>query len=410
MSFEIITLGDILTFSNGKTSPDRVNEGQYEVYGANGTIGSTDSINAPRNTIVIGRVGSYCGAVHFSKKECWVTDNAIKANAKNNTNSYYAYHLLSYLDLNRYRAGSGQPLINQSILNSLKVPNIDVFQQNKIAYILENIDKRIDLLKETNQTLESIAQAIFNSWFINFDPVHAKQQRIKCAGIDKTTADLFPDSFVESELGLIPNGWVVTDIKGICDVITNGGTPSRSNILYWENGTIPWYKTGELTDSFLINHSENITELGLEKSSVKLMDKESVVMAIYAAPTVGRLGILTQASTFNQATTGMKAKQEVGFVFLYLTLFFGRSWFNNRANGAAQQNISKGIVESYKLVLPTEDILDCFNANLMPVFKKIEQNINQIHTLSKLRDTLLPRLISGKLDLSEIEEQLDGVV
>lgn len=409
MSSESITLGDILTFSNGKTSPDRASNGQYAVYGANGTIGLTDLINAPQDTIVIGRVGSYCGAVHFSKKECWVTDNAIKANAKNNTNPYYAYHLLSYLDLNRYRAGSGQPLINQSILNSLKVPNIDLLQQNKIAYVLENIDKRIDLLNKTNDTFDSIAQAIFKSWFIDFDPVHAKKQGNRYDGIDKATANLFPDSFEESELGLIPKGWVVTDIKGICEVITNGGTPSRSNILYWENGTIPWYKTGELTDSFLINHSENITELGLEKSSVKLMDKESVLMAIYAAPTVGRLGILTQASTFNQATTGMKAKEDIGYVFLYLTLLFGRAWFNNRANGAAQQNISKAIVESYKLVLPSANILNSFNICLMPIFKKIEQNINQMHSLSNLRDTLLPRLIAGKLDLSKIEEQLEGV-
>ncbi|QWD13277.1 restriction endonuclease subunit S [Polynucleobacter paneuropaeus] len=287
------------------------------------------------------------------------------------------------------------------------LPSISI--QKKIASILKNLDSKIELLNKTNKTLESIAQSIFKSWFIDFDPVHAKQQVKKCAGIDKATADLFPSSFVESELGLIPKDWAVTSIKDICEVITNGGTPSRSNSLFWENGTIPWYKTGELTDSFLINHSESITQLGLEKSSVKLMDKECVLMAIYAAPTVGRLGILTQASTFNQATTGMKAKQEIGFVFLYLTLLFGRDWFNNRANGAAQQNISKAIVESYKLILPSTHILTSFNNYLMPMFKRIEQNINQVSTLSNLRDTLLPRLISGKLDLSNIEEHLEEV-
>jgi len=322
---------------------------------------------------------------------------------------YWIKSPITQQKLDEISIGSTQKALTISGLKSLQIALPSIKQQKKIVSIIKNIDHKINNLRKTNKILESIAQAIFKSWFVNFEPVHAKQQGVECAGIDKATADLFPNSFVESELGLIPKDWKVASIKDICEVITNGGTPSRSNALFWENGTIPWYKTGELTDSFLINHSENITQLGLEKSSVKLMEKDSVLMAIYAAPTVGRLGILTQASTFNQATTGMKAKQEIGFVFLYLTLLFGRAWFNNRANGAAQQNISKAIVESYKLVLPSANILTSFNNSLMPIFKKIEQNINQIHSLSNLRDTLLPRLISGKLDLSNIEEQIEGV-
>ena len=322
---------------------------------------------------------------------------------------YWIKSPITQQKLDEISIGSTQKALTISGLKSLQIALPSLKQQKKIVSIIKNIDHKINNLRKTNKTLESIAQAIFKSWFIHFDPVHAKKQGKECAGIDKATADLFPDNFVESELGLIPKGWEVASIKDICEVITNGGTPSRSNALFWENGTIPWYKTGELTDSFLINHSENITQLGLEKSSVKLMEKDSVLMAIYAAPTVGRLGILTQASTFNQATTGMKAKQEIGFVFLYLTLLFGRAWFNNRANGAAQQNISKAIVESYKFVLPTTNILTSFNNSLMPIFKKIEQNINQIDSLSNLRDTLLPRLISGKLDVSNIEDELEGI-
>ena len=361
---------------------------------------------------MIGTVGEVCIVKDESPNFAIKNVGLLKTN--NELKSKWLYYYLRSSKgkqaLNERQKGTTQAYLALGEIRNLPIPKYkDSSLTYKAVKILDSLDSKIDLLKEINLTLESIAQAIFKSWFVDFDPVHAKQQGKECAGIDKATADLFPNSFVESELGLIPKDWKVASIKDICEVITNGGTPSRSNALFWENGTIPWYKTGELTDSFLINHSENITQLGLEKSSVKLMEKDSVLMAIYAAPTVGRLGILTQASTFNQATTGMKAKQEIGFVFLYLTLLYGRAWFNNRANGAAQQNISKAIVESYKFVLPTTNILTSFNNSLMPIFKKIKQNINQIQSLSNLRDTLLPRLISGKLDLSKIEEQLEGV-
>lgn len=366
----------------------------------------------PPNTVMVTCIGSDMGKSAINATQC-ITNQQINSIIVND--EYFDFEYIHYClsirqkELKSICSGSAVPILNKTNFSNVTIACPPLSIQKKIKSFLSVLDERIELLKETNLTLESIAQAIFKSWFVDFDPVYAKQQGIECAGIDKATAGLFPNSFVESELGLIPKDWEVASIKDICEVITNGGTPSRSNALFWENGTIPWYKTGELTDSFLINHSENITQLGLEKSSVKLMEKDSVLMAIYAAPTVGRLGILNQASTFNQATTGMKAKQEIGFVFLYLTLLFGRAWFNNRANGAAQQNISKAIVENYKFVLPTTNILTSFNNSLMPIFKKIEQNINQIDSLSNLRDTLLPRLISGKLDVSNIEDELEGI-
>jgi type I restriction enzyme, S subunit len=274
-------------------------------------------------------------------------------------------------------------------------------EQQSISKVLGTIDDRIALLRDTNLTLESISKAMFKSWFIDFDPVRAKQEGKDPEGVDERIASLFPNNFIDSEIGKIPSHWNVVNINDICEIIINGGTPSRSNQLFWEGGDIPWYKTGELTDTFLINHAENITQLGLDNSSVKTLPAYSVLMAIYAAPTVGRLGILIEPSAFNQAATGMKAKKEIGYIFLYLTLLFGRSWFNNRANGAAQQNISKGIVESYKFVVPDQIILNEFNSIVEPIFQKIEFNVKKILALTNLRDTLLPRLISGKLRLTK---------
>ena len=278
--------------------------------------------------------------------------------------------------------------------------------QKEIATLFNTLDDRIALLRETNATLEAIAQALFKSWFVDFDPVHAKARGEPPQGVDDATAALFPDSFEESELGMIPKGWRVVTIDNLCSQITNGGTPSRSKSEFWESGTIPWFKTGEFADGFLIRSSEKITEAAIAGSSVKVLPENAVLMAIYAAPTVGRLGVLTEKATFNQACTGMVAKPEVGPWFLFLTLLFGRDWFNSRANGAAQQNISKAIVSGYSVVLPDAPILAAFNEITSSLFTKIRSGTEQAQTLTQLRDTLLPKLISGQLRLPETEALL----
>lgn len=402
--FQKATLGKLVNFSNGRSSPERFEDGKFAVFGSNGLIGRANETNAPSNSIVIGRVGSYCGSVHFSQKSCWVTDNAIKAEAKDNNNPEFLFYLLKHLNLNNWRSGSGQPLINQTTLNAIEVRVPEPEEQKEIGQFISSLDNRISLLRETNTTLEAIAQALFKSWFVDFDPVRAKQQGNAPQGMAATTAALFPDSFEESELGEVPKGWRVGSIDDLCDVISNGGTPSRSKSEYWTNGTMPWFKTGDFSDGFLLTPVERINDEAIVKSSVKVLPRNAILMAIYAAPTVGRLGILTESATFNQACTGMVAKKSVGPWFLYLTLFFGRIWFNSRANGAAQQNISKAIVSSYKIVIPSPEVLAEFHKLSESLYNRIRECSQQVQTLTTLRDTLLPRLISGQLRLSTLEE------
>lgn len=310
----------------------------------------------------------------------------------------------------RMEGTSGRQRVPNSAVASYKFPCPPTDQRVGIGKLLSSLDDRITLLRETNKTLEDIAQAIFKSWFVDFDPVRAKMEGRQPEGMDGETAELFPGSFEESELGVIPSGWNVVTIQGVCDTISNGSTPSRSKEEYWNFGTIPWVKTGELADGFLISSAEQITEKALVETSVKLLPENSILMAIYAAPTVGRLGVLTQPATFNQACTGLVAKKHVGTWFLFWTLFFARGWFNSRANGAAQQNISKKIVENFELVLPSSQALSAFGEVSSRLHEKIRANTETISTLSSLRDTLLPRLISGQLRLPEAQEITEAVL
>lgn len=327
----------------------------------------------------------------------------------NTDRDYLYYQLLAHRQqLQGLATGAAQQNLSGAQIKQLVLPFPSLDEQRSIGRTLRILDDRITLLRETNATLEAIAQALFKSWFVDFDPVRAKMAGHPPEGMDAATAALFPDTLEESELGLVPKGWRIGCIEELCSAITNGGTPSRSKPNFWDGGSIPWFKTGDFHDGFLLKPSECITGDALSGSSVKLLPKNAILMAIYAAPTVGRLGILTEPATFNQACTGMVAKAEVGPWFVFWTLFNGRDWFNSRANGAAQQNISKAIVAAYRVVVPSQLVLDAFNGAVSMLHDAIRSNAEKSQTLSELRDTLLPRLISGQLRLPEAPTQQEA--
>ena len=294
-----------------------------------------------------------------------------------------------------------QPKFNKTVLRNSEIDIPDLAHQDFIVQTLGILDSKISTNAAISKTLENIAQTIFKSWFIDFDPVKAKMAGEKPAGMDAATAALFPESMEESELGLIPKGWKAETIGSICDSVVNGSTPLRTNTTFWNSDDVTWFKTGELSDNFLFESKESITQLALEKTSVKVLPRGSVLMAIYAAPTVGRLGILTKSASFNQACTGMVAKDEFGTPYLYLTLFNRRTWFNSLAIGAAQQNISKVIVEGCPAVIASREVHNAFLEVIQPIFAQIEALSSQSNSLALIRDSLLPRLISGELQIPE---------
>ncbi len=305
-------------------------------------------------------------------------------------------------------SGSTFPSVNRQQIESISVPVSNMNALRGVGKFNEYLEQAIETLRHQNAALEAIAQRLFRSWFVNFDPVHAKAAGNAPEAMSPELAALFPSEFEESALGQIPKGWSIKRIKDLCTRVANGATPSRSKSDYWGPG-YDWIKTGELNDGFIVSAKEQITGVGLNNSSAKVFPKHAVLMAIYAAPTVGRLGVLTRPATFNQAATGMVANEPVGPWFLYQALKRGRGWFNNRSNGAAQQNISKDIVENYQVVTPPEGILRGFFKVSNPLYLSIEQNTLLSQKLSELRDHLLPRLISGKLSLADAEAALASV-
>lgn len=298
------------------------------------------------------------------------------------------YHLPNLL---QSATGSTFPNVSREQLNGLKIIVPGIRTQTAIAEILSSLDDKIELNNKINQELENLAQTLFKHWFIDFEFPNENGEPYKSSG----------GEMEESELGEIPKGWKVKQIENLTVNMNSGGTPSTRRSDYYE-GNINWYSTKELKDRFLFESERMISNIGLENSSAKIFPPNTVVMAIYAAPTVGRLGVLSEEAAFNQAALGFVAKKEIGYEYLFLLLKHLRNELNNLANGAAQQNLNVGIVKNYKINYPTNDLFNSFMPIISPLFKSIKNNQIENSELKKTRDYLLPKLISGELEINEI--------
>jgi len=318
----------------------------------------------------------------------------------------YYWIKLNTQELERHASGSTFRELSGSALKDIRIKVPSLPEQRTITHILSTLDDKIELNRRMNETLEAMTRALFKSWFVDFDPVRAKMEG-RDTGLPKHIADLFPGRLVESELGKIPEGWRVGSVNDICKKIENGGTPKRSVQEYW-NGNIQWFKTSELVDEPLLNSSEQITQKGLDYSSCKRWPKGTVLIALYAAPTVGRLGILEISATANQACCGLNAESNFGNQFLYYVLLFRRSYFHRIAVGAAQQNISQKIVRDCRIIIPCTVISRTFHSWAEAIYSQRVTELSESRTLSDLRNTLLPKLILGEIRLPKAGTEMEA--
>jgi type I restriction enzyme, S subunit len=326
--------------------------------------------------------------------------------------SDFCAHFLSHPEtrewISRHAVGATMPNLNTQILSDVPILLPPRTEQKAIAHILGTLDEKIELNRKTNETLEAMAKALFKSWFVDFDPVRAKAEG-RPTRLPAEISDLFPDSFEDSELGEIPSGWSVSCVNDLCEWVSSGGTPSRSRKDFWENGNIPWFKTGELNDAPLMDSGEKINELALGNSSCKLWEAGTILFAIYASPTVGRLGVLTASGTSNQAAAGLKAKGNIGTPFLRRTLLFSRDELQNIAVGAAQQNINVQILKVHKVIAPGTALASAYSSTVFPLDEKQIWLAKSTRELCSLRDALLPKLISGEIRIPDAEKMLEEV-
>ena len=392
-------LGDVCKFQNGK-KPSFSERGIFPVYGGNGAYGFSDLSNAEPRNIVIGRVGAYCGSLYYLTMPSWITDNAILATPI--THERFLFYLLRSKNLNRMSQGGAQPLLNQSILNGIEINLPPLDEQKRIAEILGSLDDKIELLQKQNKTLEDMAKALFKSWFVDFDVVRAKQKGRPKADImreyhlTEELYDLFPSSFADSPLGPIPSGWEVKKAQEIADIAI-GRTPPRKETKWFSTDSTDttWISIKDLGNCgvFIGDSSEYLTEDAVSKFKIPMIPTKTVVLSFKL--TVGRVAITMKEMCSNEAIAQFKDAM-VPVEYLYLLLkHINFSLLGSTSSIATA--INSNTIKNMNVLIADSVLLSAFKERTQNLFDKIEINLKQIQTLTELRDTLLPRLISGKI-------------
>lgn len=453
MEFKTYALSSVGKIITGKTPPANIEnsfsekmgvpfitpkdmDGRKEIraterYLTTNGVKSVENYLIPPRTVAVSCIGSDMGKAIIIPCKA-VTNQQINSIIINQEFNYeYIYYALSTKQqkLKSIAGGSATPILNKGHFSQfeLEIPNREY--QDWAVGILKAFDDKIQLNTETNQTLEAIAQAIFKSWFIDFDPVHAKANALaegnseadanRCAmqtisGKNQAelddmttqhpeayaqllcTAEAFPSAFGEDGL---PLGWEMSTIGAEIETV-GGATPSTKNTDFWENGDIHWTTPKDLSglaDKILIDTDRKITKQGLAKISSGLLPVDTVLMSSRAP--VGYLALAKIPVAINQGYIAMKCNKRLSSFYVLQWCHANMDEIQTQAGGTTFQEISKNTFRAIECIVPPLELIENFSKNLTTIYQKIEKNVIENNMLAKTRDELLPKLLNGEIPL-----------
>jgi type I restriction enzyme, S subunit len=300
-----------------------------------------------------------------------------------------------------HRDGTVAERLNLPTIRQLPVAVPPLPEQRAIGHILGPLDDKIELNRRMNETLQAMARALFKSWFVDFDPVRAKTEG-RNSGMPKPLADLFPDSFGDSELGDIPKGWETGPFAGTIEIL-GGGTPKTSSPRYW-NGVIPWFSVVDApsdTDVWVIDTEKKITQAGVEDSSTQILPVGTTI--ITARGTVGRIALVGVPMAMNQSCYGVRGKTDIHGYYTYFATRQLVSSLQQRAHGSVFDTITRNTFAGVSVVIPPPHLVEAFEKVVSPTLERIRADLFASSSFVSLRDTLLPKLISGELRIKGVE-------
>ena len=325
----------------------------------------------------IGKIGRY-----IDNTPSYLNQRVLKFIPHNIVDFYYIYYYLStpvfqtYI-INHIDSESAQPNISAKTIGKYPIQLPSFESQQHISSILKTLDDKIEINRRINDNLEQQAQALFKSWFVDFEP--------------------FKDGeFVESELGKIPKGWRVGILEELGEIV-GGSTPSKAKSHYYTNKGIPWITPKDLSVSknkFTAKGEIDITQEGYNSCSTKIMPKGTVLFSSRAP--IGYITIAKNKICTNQGFKSVVPKM-AGTAFIYYFLKLSTSEIENKATGSTFKEASGSLMKSLSTIVPTKTVLDSFEELIKPIFNKQEMLEAESLRLASLRDTLLPRLMSGEL-------------
>lgn len=428
MAFEkTIPLNEFITLQRGFDLPqDKRIKGDIPVIASTGIVGyhNEEKVQAPG--VVIGRSGSIGGGQYITNN-FWPLNTTLWVKDFKGHHPRFVYYLLKSIDFSQFNVGSGVPTLNRNHLSGVLVADTSYSYEKEVSNVIGILDDKINLNKKINQTLEQMSQTLFKSWFVDFDPVidnaldagnpipEALQSRAELRQKVRNSADfkplpaeirsLFPSEFGETELGWVPKGWKIDNIGGLSDKIFSGGTPNTSTEEYW-NGALNWFSSGETRNALIIETEKKITATGVKNSSTRLSVAGDILIASAGqGHTRGQTSLNTIDTYINQSVVCIRPIKPSYSTWLYFNL--SSRYTEMRAisdSHSIRGSLTTKLISSMKVASPTDELISLFDINCSVFISKIKNNLELSRELKKLRDTLLPKLISGELSLEDLPD------
>lgn len=386
MEWKEVTLGKIAIFKTGKLNSNAaISNGEYPFFTCSPETLRINSYAFDQEAILLAgnnaegnfSIKYYKGKFNAYQRTYVITPIRGKVDIK------FLYYALSLClkQLKNMSQGTSTKFLTVTILNSFSVKLPSISNQRRIASILSSLDRKIELNNKINADLEEMAQAIFKNWFVDFEP--------------------FKDGkFVDSELGMIPEGWKVGRLDEIADIV-GGSTPSKAKPEYYTQKGIAWLTPKDLSNHPAVYTSRgviDITEEGYNSTSTKLMPKGTILFTSRAP--IGYISIAQNDICTNQGFKSLVPKK-AGTCFLYCFLKYVTPEIENKSTGSTFKEASGSLMKSLQVIMPEQKVFEDFETIVSPLFARIESLEKENSRLSLLRDTLLPRLMSGELEVPE---------
>ncbi|MFA0457516.1 restriction endonuclease subunit S [Vibrio breoganii] len=400
-------ISEVANFENNKRVPlkslDREKrQGDYPYYGASGIVDYIDDFIFDGNYLLISEDGENLRTrntpIAFQAKgKFWVNNHAHIFSEKEDGILDYLEYYFSVLNIGAYITGAVQPKLNKANLDKIEIPIPPLEERLKLNGVLNSFRDKSRLNRRINQTLEEMAQAVFKSWFVDFDPVKAKMNGEQPEGMDAATASLFPEKLVESELGLIPEGWEVNQLSDICK------NHSQSYNLKSVDEVV-FVNTGDVQEGDFL-HKNYSPVVGLPGQAKKAI-KEDDILYSEIRPKNKRFAYVDfDVSDYVVSTKFMviQANEKVHPRLLYMILTRQNTIdeFNiiaDSRSGTFPQITFKAI-SNLEFCMAPREIQDAFVSQIMPMIKLQSSLKSENKQLAEMRDTLLPKLLSGEIDL-----------
>ncbi|MEE3489861.1 MAG: restriction endonuclease subunit S [Methanobrevibacter sp.] len=393
LEFDYYSLGNLVKIKYGKNQKKVQDDenGKYPIFGTGGLMGYSIEYLYDKPSVLIGRKGSI-EKVRYIEEPFWTVDTLFYTEVNEKiVIPKFLYYVMSLIDLSRYNEGTSIPSLRTETLNRLDLPIPDLDSQNRVLSILSKIDKKIEINEKINKNLAGVILSNFRRWFVNFEPFKNKP-------------------FIDSDFGFIPENWKVGSIGDYCKLKSGFAFKSA----WWQDEGVKVIKIKDINqDSLDLSDCSCVSSDKLQKAKEFKVIGGDLLIAMTGA-TIGKFSIVPKYDE------SLYVNQRVGKFFLgdepldrlpfIWSLLKQKRIFDeiiNRGQGSAQPNISPTDIETIEIILPPIEIINQFNNECKNMFKLMINNSYEITKLNKLRDTLLPKLMSGEIDVSKINCDLE---